>query len=189
MSRRLSGREALSTIDKSAGQLRGLIREVDGRIQQTSAELLELRKAAVKVRSSEGQQVPIDELGPGELLGWGAVMEPHVYTASAWTTEPSEAIVVPGAELRELCDANKHIGYQVAKGIGEVMSRRFGQAVGGRGGQVAEEREAGQLRQFSIFSELDDVDLELVGRIAEAIRVDGVVEAMPGLFLARAGAP
>lgn len=45
MSRTLSGREALSSIDKSAGQLRGLIREVDGRIQQTSAELLELRKA------------------------------------------------------------------------------------------------------------------------------------------------
>jgi len=123
-------------------------------------------RAAVKVRSPEGQQVPIDELGPGELLGWGAVMEPHVYTASAWTTEPSEAVVVPGAQLRELCDTNKHIGYQVAKSIGEVMSRRFGQAVGGRGGQVAEEREAGQLRRFGIFAELDEVDLESVGHIA-----------------------
>ena len=38
--------------------------------------------------------VVIDELGPGEVLGWAAVMEPHVYTASAWTTEPSELIVV-----------------------------------------------------------------------------------------------
>jgi CRP/FNR family transcriptional regulator, cyclic AMP receptor protein len=123
-------------------------------------------KAAVKVRSPGGQQVLIDELGPGELLGWGAVMEPHVCTASAWTTERSEVVVVPGADLRELCDANKHIGYQVAKGIGEVMSRRFGQAVGGRGGQAAEERGIDQLRRFQIFAELDDADLGQVARIA-----------------------
>ncbi|MBN1320436.1 MAG: cyclic nucleotide-binding domain-containing protein [Thermoleophilia bacterium] len=147
--------------------------------------------AAVKVRSPEGQQVLIDELGPGELLGWGAVMEPHVYTASAWTTEPSEAMVVPGAKLRELCEANKHIGYQVARGIGEVMSRRFGQAVGGRGGQVAEEREAAQLGRFSIFAELDDQDLELVGRIAhvqefeaaEELTVEGAAAERLYLFL------
>jgi len=147
--------------------------------------------ATVKVRSPEGRQVPIDELGPGELLGWGAVMEPHVYTASAWTTEPSEAIVVPGAELRELCETNKQIGYHLAKGIGEVMSRRFGQAVGGRGGQAAEEREAARLGRFSIFAELDDHDLELVGRIAhvqefeaaEQLTVEGAAAERLYLFL------
>jgi CRP/FNR family transcriptional regulator, cyclic AMP receptor protein len=86
-------------------------------------------KAAVKVGSPDGRHVLIDELGPGEMLGWGAVMEPHVYTASAWTTEPSKLIVVDGNDLRELCEANKHIGYQVVKGIGEVISRRFGQVI------------------------------------------------------------
>lgn len=146
-------------------------------------------RAAVKVRSPEGQQVPIDELGPGELLGWGAVMEPHVYTASAWTTESCEVIVIPGAELRELCETNKHVGYQVAKGIGEVMSRRFGQAVGGRGGQIAEDRLEAQLSRFSIFAELDDMDLESVGRIvhlqefeaAEELTTEG--EAAERLYL------
>jgi CRP/FNR family transcriptional regulator, cyclic AMP receptor protein len=52
--------------------------------------------AAVRVRSPEGQNVLIDELGPGEVLGWGAVVEPHVYTASAWTSKPSEVIVLDG---------------------------------------------------------------------------------------------
>ncbi len=45
MNRTLSGREVLSSIDKSARELRGLIREVDGQIQQASAELLALRQA------------------------------------------------------------------------------------------------------------------------------------------------
>ncbi len=112
-------------------------------------------KAAVKVRGPDGRQVLIDELGPGEILGWGAVMEPHVYTASAWTTEPVKVIVVDGKDLRELCETNKHIGYQVAKGIGEVISRRFGQAVAGRSGQAIAGHGIDELHQFKIFAELD----------------------------------
>ena len=123
-------------------------------------------KAAVKVRGPDGSQVPIDELGPGELLGWGAVMEPHVYTASAWTTEPCELFVVDGADLRELCETNKHIGYQVAKGIGEVMSRRFGQALGGRGAEAVGGLGIAELGRFSIFAELDEAELESIAGIS-----------------------
>jgi CRP-like cAMP-binding protein len=90
-------------------------------------------KAVVKVHSPEGVEVLIDQVGSGELLGWSAAVEPHVYTASSWTTEPSEVIVVPGPELRRLCETNKHIGYAVARGIGEVISRRFGHAIGRHG--------------------------------------------------------
>jgi len=89
-------------------------------------------KAAVKVRGADGRQIQIDELGPGEMLGWAAVVEPHLYTASAWTTRRSEVIVVDGRHLRELCEQNKRVGYEVAKGIGEVISKRFGQAFGER---------------------------------------------------------
>ena len=115
----------------------------------------------------DGHQVLIDELGPGEMLGWGAVMEPHVYTASAWTTEPSKLIVVDGKDLRELCEANKHIGYQVAKGVGEVISRRFGQVVARtRRARPSEAYGIDELHQFKIFAELDVADLESVARIS-----------------------
>lgn len=123
-------------------------------------------RASVKARTPEGAQALIDEIGPGEVLGWGALMDPHVYVASAWAAEPCELIVVPGTELRELCDANKRIGYQVAKGIGEVMSRRFGQAVAGRGGQAIGGHGLDELRQFNIFEELEPADLEAVVNIA-----------------------
>ncbi len=148
-------------------------------------------KADVKVRAPNGRQVPIDELGPGEMLGWGAVMEPHVYTASAWTTEPSTLIVVDGRDLRELCEANKQIGYQVAKGVGEVMSRRFGQAVGGPTGQAIAEQGIAELHQFKIFAELDLADLESVARIshiqefetAEELTTEGAAADQLYLFL------
>ena len=122
--------------------------------------------AAVKVRDPKGRQVLIDELVPGQVLGWGAVTEPHVYTASTWATEPSELIVVDGKDLRELCDTNKRIGYQVAKGIGEVISGRFGRAVAGRSDQALGGHSLDELHQFRIFAELDLSDLDAVARIA-----------------------
>jgi CRP-like cAMP-binding protein len=123
-------------------------------------------RAAVKVRGKDGRQILIDELGPGDVLGWGAVTEPHVYTASAWTTRPSNVIVIDGKRLRDLCEANKHIGYHVAKGIGEVISRRFGRVVAGQAAHPIVGREIDELRQFKIFSELDVGDLDAVARIA-----------------------
>ncbi len=70
----------------------------------------------------------IDELGPGEMLGWSAVMEPYVYTASAWTTEPCEVIVVNGDGLRELCEANKQHGLPGGQGHrrGDLEALRAG---------------------------------------------------------------
>ena len=113
--------------------------------------------AAVKVSSAEGQQVLIDQVGPGELVGWSAVIEPHVYVASAWTTEPSEVIGIPGDELRALAKANSRIGYQVVKGIGEVMSKRFEKAIG--------RYDVDELRRFKMFADIDRADLDSIAKI------------------------
>ncbi len=116
-------------------------------------------RVAVKVREAGGGQVQIDELAPGEVLGWGAVVEPHVYTASAWATEAAELILIEGTALRELCDANKQLGYMVFKNIGEVMSARLGQAVRGQG--------IDEMHRFKIFRDLDFGELGAIGRISQ----------------------
>jgi CRP-like cAMP-binding protein len=140
-------------------------------------------QAAVKMRDPYGRQVLIDEIGPGELLGWGAVTEPHVYTASAWTTKPSQAIVIDGKRLRDLCEQNRRIGYEVAKGVGEVISKRFGLAVAGRNGHALKGHGIDELRQFKIFSELDLGDLDAIARIAYVRHYE------PGVELTVEGAP
>lgn len=72
--------------------------------------LLVKGKAAVKAGSSEGREVHIDELGPGEFLGWNAIIEPYIYVASAWTTEPTEVIAIAGDELRASARATRPSG-------------------------------------------------------------------------------
>lgn len=131
-------------------------------------------KATVKMRSPQGDDILIDELGPGELLGWGAVIEPHVYSGSAWITEPSDVIIMPGDDLRRLCETRKHVGYQIAKGITEVISRRFRQAIG--------DRDTDRLRRFKIFADLDPADLDSIADISY------IHEYAPGDQLASEGA-
>jgi CRP-like cAMP-binding protein len=140
-------------------------------------------RAAVKVKGADGRQILIDELGPGEVLGWGAITEPHIYTASAWTTRPSDVIVIDGKRLRKLCEVNKRVGYQVAKSIGEVISKRFGRVLSGQDAHPIVGREIDELRQFRIFSELEVGDLDAIARIAY------VREFAAGEKLTEEGAP
>jgi len=137
--------------------------------------LLARGRAAVKVREVGGAQVQIDDHGPGDVLGWGSVVEPHVYTASAWLTEPAELILVDGAALRELCDADKEMGYTVFKNIGEIMSARLGQAVRGQG--------IDEMHRFKVLRDLDFSELDAIGRISE------VREFVKGDRLTVEGAP
>lgn len=149
--------ESVARIAKVKGYATGEELMVEGEAAD-ALYLVAKGKAAVKVRSSEGRQVLIDEVGPGEFIGWSAVIEPHIYIASAWASEPSEIVTIPGGELRSLLQTNRHVGYKVIKSIGEVMSRRFGKAVG--------RHDVDELRRFDIFAELDRPELDAVGAIA-----------------------
>lgn len=72
-----------------------------------------------------GKEVSVDEVGPGQVVGWSALTGPYIYTASTVTAEKSSLIVINGSKLREVFEVNNHIGYRVLKGIGYVVNRRM----------------------------------------------------------------
>lgn len=73
----------------------------------------------------DGKEVPVDEIGPGDIIGWSAITGPYLYTASTECAESSTLIVLNSNRLRELFEVNNHVGYRVLKGIGNVISRRM----------------------------------------------------------------
>jgi CRP-like cAMP-binding protein len=89
-------------------------------------------KAIIKVRTAEGLEGVLDEVFAGEELGWSAVTKPYRYFAAAETAEPMKAIVISGADLRRLAEADHRLGYHIAKGAGEVIARRYDRAIGTR---------------------------------------------------------
>ena len=64
-------------------------------------------------------------VGAGEILGWSAILGDCVMTATATTLEPTTSVVIPGAELQQLCDGNHEIGYEFMRRLAVALSRRL----------------------------------------------------------------
>jgi CRP-like cAMP-binding protein len=65
--------------------------------------------------------IPIRTLGPGDDLAWAWLFPPHYMHFSACATEPTRAIFFYGTRLREQCEANHELGYQLMKRIAQVV--------------------------------------------------------------------
>ncbi len=70
-------------------------------------------------------EMRVDEVGPGQIVGWSTLTGPYIYTATTMTAEESTLIVIGGSKLREIFELNNHIGYRVLKGIGYIVARRM----------------------------------------------------------------
>lgn len=82
-------------------------------------------RVTIMMRGPQGKLVAVDEVGPGQIVGWSTLVGPYVYTATAVTAEKCSLIVFRGTELRQIFELNNHIGYRVLKGMGNVISRRI----------------------------------------------------------------
>lgn len=94
--------------------------------------LLLTGKVIVRVHTPDGLDGVLDEVTAGEELGWAAVTKPYRYMATGETTEPVEAIVIEGADLRRLAETNHHLGCSIAKETSEIIARRYGRAIESR---------------------------------------------------------
>lgn len=72
----------------------------------------------------ETENIPISTLPAGEPVGWSAVIEPHVYTASARTTRPSKVLVFGRNDLARLLEEPNFAALLMRK-VAEVVSRRL----------------------------------------------------------------
>jgi CRP-like cAMP-binding protein len=72
----------------------------------------------------EGENIPISTLPAGEPVGWSAIIEPHLYTASARTTRQSKVLVFGRDELARLLE-DAHFAALLMRKVAEVVSRRL----------------------------------------------------------------
>jgi len=86
-----------------------------------------IRKGSVVILAPGpgGKETPVDEVGPGQVVGWSSLTGPYIYTATTVTADKCSLIVINGNKLREIFEVNNHIGYRVLKGVGHVVARRI----------------------------------------------------------------
>ncbi len=87
--------------------------------------LLKEGKVVVRMSSRDGHEVNVDELGPGNVFGWSAVLDDQLFRADIWALEDCTIVVVDGDKLKKLFDANNHIGYRAVRMIAGIVADRL----------------------------------------------------------------
>ena len=87
--------------------------------------LIETGKVILESSGALGDPVVIDTIGAGDLLGWSWMFPPYVWHFTARATEPTAAIFFYGTILREYCEHDHSLGYELFKRMGAVMMKRM----------------------------------------------------------------
>jgi CRP/FNR family transcriptional regulator, cyclic AMP receptor protein len=93
---------------------------------ETANRFYLIERGRVALESSTGSEaVRIDEVGAGDLLGWSWIFPPYVWHFDARAIEPTAAIFLYGTMLREYCENDPALGYELFKRMSEVMMCRL----------------------------------------------------------------
>lgn len=87
--------------------------------------LIEQGEVVLEAASGENPAVAIETLRDGELLGWSWLFPPYVWHFTARTSAPTAAIFFYGTVLRESCEKDPTLGFELFKRMSEVMTRRL----------------------------------------------------------------
>lgn len=75
-------------------------------------------------------ELPILELGAGDLLGWSSLFALKPKTASAKVIESVHAVAINAPKLRALCRTDTELGYNILWRVANVISDRLRAARG-----------------------------------------------------------
>lgn len=87
--------------------------------------LIESGKVVLESTGGHGDPLLVDAIGAGDLLGWSWMFPPYVWHFTARAEEPTDAIFFYGTILREYCEHDHSLGYELFKRMSAVMVKRL----------------------------------------------------------------
>lgn len=87
--------------------------------------LIERGEIVLESTTAGGAAIAIDTIRNGDLLGWSWLFSPYVWRFTARATKPTTAIFFYGTILREYCEKDHTLGYELLKRMSAVMTRRL----------------------------------------------------------------
>lgn len=73
----------------------------------------------------DGGAIRIQTIGAGDVLGWSWLFPPYYWQFDARAVTPTKAIFFYGTRLRELCEEDHDLGYELMKRVSEVVIQRL----------------------------------------------------------------
>jgi CRP/FNR family cyclic AMP-dependent transcriptional regulator len=87
--------------------------------------LIRQGKVALEVPDSAGGPIIIQTLTEGDVLGWSWAITPYRWHFDARSVELTRAIALDGKCLREKCEVDHDLGYEVMRRVTHVMEHRL----------------------------------------------------------------
>jgi CRP-like cAMP-binding protein len=87
--------------------------------------LIEKGKVVLESKGEFGEPAAIDTVGAGDLLGWSWMMPPYKWHFTARAVEPTEVIYFAGTILRDYCERDHSLGFELHKRLSAVMMKRL----------------------------------------------------------------
>lgn len=74
---------------------------------------------------NDGEPSLIQTIGAGDVLGWSWLFPPYNWHFNARAVKPTHAIFIYGTRVRELCENDRDLGYELMKRTAEVVIGRL----------------------------------------------------------------
>jgi len=84
-----------------------------------------IRSGRVAIYIDQPQEISIETIKEGDILGWSWLIPPYHYRFSAKAVENTRVVALDGKCLREKCEKNPDLGYELLKRIIGVLTERL----------------------------------------------------------------
>ena len=84
-----------------------------------------IREGKVAIYIAKARSITIQTIQEDDILGWSWLIPPHRYRFSAQAIEDTRAIALDGKCLRDKCEGNPELGYELLKRLMSVFTQRL----------------------------------------------------------------
>jgi len=93
--------------------------------EATRFYLLRQGKVALEIFAAQRGPITIETIEAGEVMGWSWLFPPYAWHFTARALEETDAIFFYGTILREYCEKDHSLGFELFKRMSVVMLRRL----------------------------------------------------------------
>ena len=91
----------------------------------THCYLIQSGHVNVQVHDPARGDLILESVGEHKVLGWSWLVPPYRWSFDGRAVEPTEVVAIDSAGLRDACDRDHELGYQLLKRFTEVFSQRL----------------------------------------------------------------
>jgi CRP-like cAMP-binding protein len=87
--------------------------------------LIQAGHVVVSLHTPERGVVPVQTVGPGEIVGWSWLVPPHHWQFDCRAADKVEGLAFDAERLRQKCEQDHELGYQLLKRLVAVIANRL----------------------------------------------------------------